>query len=252
MMESPWTLKNYHNYSPLHARSHPMANALSPDFATLTALLASPFYLSSTTHTMSSGDRPSERSLSTSPSPTSSSRPRSRKPFPSLALAGAMSTALKSSLSPPSTTFTGISPSSSATSSALSPSLSTTSSELSLSSLSTSSSLSSPSFASCAYPDWPKRDILSPISSTSGNQASSYISDEDLLDLAQLDLCNNRRVPAGREEISWELTKQPPLVLHSLPVSQGASASPKRRRRSSPLKRRKMVRGMSPIAEAPE
>lgn len=63
------------------------------------------------------------------------------------------------------------------------------------------------------------------------------------------------RIPTGMRTgfISWEQTRQPPLVLQSLPlVASKAQPAPKRRRRSSPLKKKKIVMGMSPIAEAPE
>jgi len=94
---------------------------------------------------------------------------------------------------------------------------------------------------------------LTPLSSFCGSQASSHISDEDLLDLEQVYLCDDVRIPAEKTAgISWEATKQPPLISHSIPVQQKERPIPKRRRRSSPLNRRKMVAGMSPIAEGPE
>ena len=235
-MKSSWAPPNHHcrNLLPAPATAKTHQAMLSPDLATLSTLLVSSPFAALQRETMSSSygsNTSSERSLSASPSPTS------RRPFPSLAL-GAMGLALKSGLSPPSTT----------------------SSDYSLSLATSASSLTSTSFASCAYPDWPKSNDLSPASSsTCGNQASSYISDDELLDLAQLDLYNNFRIPEGalpyqrqEEEISWESTKQPPLVLQSMPSPQKTLPVSKRRRRSSPFKRRKMVQGMSPIAEAPE
>lgn len=186
---------------------------------------------------MCSDDSSSERSLFASPS---------RSIFPSLAFAGAMSIPFKSPISPPSTASSdfNLSPVSAA---------STTSSDFSLFSTTPPSSAYSPSFASTAYPDWPKRDILSPLSSFCGSQASSHISDEDLLDLAQLDLCEDVAMPGEKTAgISWEATKQPPLVLQSVPVQQQMRPISKRRRRSSPLNKRKMVAGMSPIAEGAE
>ena len=171
-------------------------------------------------------------------SPTPSPSPNSRYRFPSLAFVGAIDIPFKSPVSKPSTT-------------------STTSpySNLSLSPITPPSSLSGPAFASCAYPSWPQRDNLSLNSpSYCGAQANSHISDDDLLDLAELELIDGMRIAPGmRTEISWEQTRQPPLVLHSLPsVAKKAQPIPKKRRRSTPLKRKKMVLGMSPIAEAPE
>ncbi|CAF9933191.1 MAG: hypothetical protein ALECFALPRED_005499 [Alectoria fallacina] len=182
---------------------------------------------------MASDDSSSERSLSASPSPNS------RRRLPSLAFADAISIPFKSQLSQPSTT-------------SFSP-------DFSLSPITPPSSISSPAFASCAYPDWPQRDILSPNASPyRGSTANSYISDDDLLDLAELELVGGMRIPSDlrTQFISWEQTRQPPLVLQSLPslpvVTRKARPTPRRRRRSSPLKRRKVVVGMSPIAEAPE
>ncbi|CAD6569704.1 MAG: hypothetical protein ASARMPRED_003112 [Alectoria sarmentosa] len=118
---------------------------------------------------MASDDSSSERSLSASPSPNS------RRRFPSLAFADAISIPFKSPLSQPSTT--SISP------------------DFSLSPITPPSSFSSPAFASCAYPDWPQRDILSPNASPyCGSTANSYISDDDLLDLAELELAAATRV----------------------------------------------------------
>ncbi|KAF6236220.1 hypothetical protein HO173_005850 [Letharia columbiana] len=179
---------------------------------------------------MGSDDSSSERSLSASPSPNSRHR------FPSLAFADAINIPFKSPISQPSTT--------------------SSSPEFSPSPITPPSSFSSPAFASCAYPDWPQRDILSPkTTSNCGSQANSYISDDDLLDLAELELIGGMRIPSDMrtEFIPWEQTRQPPLVLQSLPmVKRKAQPAPKRRRRSSPLKRKKVVLGMSPIAEAPE
>ena len=85
------------------------------------------------------------------------------------------------------------------------------------------------------------------------SQANSYISDDDLLDLADLELIGDMRIPPNMrtEFISWEQTRQPPVVLQSLPsvpevAARKAQPTPKGRRR------RKVVMGMSPIAEAPE
>ena len=172
----------------------------------------------------------------------------SQKIYPSRALSGAINVPFKSSVSPPSTTSTPLE---------MSPVSSTsTSSSSSSTSYSTPPSPSSgKSFASTAYPDWPKRNILTPLASFCGSQASSYISDEDLLDMERLELCGDIRVPAEKVAgISWEATKQAPVVLQSIPTYQPKGRPiPKRRRRSSPLNRKKMTTvGMSPIAEAPE
>ena len=220
-----------YNMCPYHAMQ---TSSLSPDSATLIPCSASPLPLRrprSLTHhadDMGSDDSSSDGSRSASPSPS----PTSRRRFPSLAFADAIDIPFKSPISQPSTTLS--------------------SPNLSLSPLTPPSSFGSPGFASCAYPDWPQRDILFPNdSSYCGSQGNSYISDDDLLDLAELELVGGMRVP--RTEISWEQTRQPPLVLHALPaVARKAQPTPKKRRRSSPLKRKKMVLGMSPIAEAPE
>lgn len=189
---------------------------------------------------MSSSDHRGTHSPFDSPSP---------RTFPSLAFADAMSIPSKSPLSPPSTTSCDFSLSSLSSASTTS----TSSSDSCSSPATPPPSLSSSSFASCAYPDWPKRDILIPLSSFCGRQASSHISDEDLLDLEQLSLAQDTRMLAENTScIPWEATKQPPVVLQSSPVTEKARPIPKRRRRSSPLNRKKMVTGMSPIPEAPE
>ncbi|CAF9926045.1 hypothetical protein IMSHALPRED_006854 [Imshaugia aleurites] len=178
---------------------------------------------------MGSDDSSSDRSLSVSPSPIS------RRCLPSLAFADAINIPFKSLISPPSTTLCSC--------------------DFSLSPITPPSSFGSPAFASCAYPDWPQRDILAPnVPSYGGSKANSYISDDDLLDLAELELVGGMRIPTDMraEFISWEQTRQPPLVLQSLPVVTRRVQPTPKRRRSSPLKRKKIVLGMSPIAEAPE
>ena len=115
--------------------------------------------------------------------------------------------------------------------------------------------------SSFGYPSWPTGPTLSGASPTcmSANpqQKSSYISDEDLLDLEDLELRDNVRIPAvgvnrlGEGQISWSATRQPPVVLSSFPVAPPTGAG-KKRRKSSPLKRKRLVRGMSPIAEGQE
>lgn len=107
--------------------------------------------------------------------------------------------------------------------------------------------------ATCAYPSWPNRDFLSPTSSPKSSytnphcMGSSYVSDEDLLDLAQLDLYGDSRIPTV--EIPWEATRQPPVVIPSPPMQARPA---KKRRRSSPLKRSRPVKGLSPITEGTE
>ncbi|MCJ1231301.1 hypothetical protein MMC12_007978 [Toensbergia leucococca] len=113
---------------------------------------------------------------------------------------------------------------------------------------------------SCAYPCWPNRNKLGPLSPTSAknnNTVSSYISDEDLYSLAD--------VHAARQDISmfsildeespstipWEETKQPPTKAPTPPHRQ--KLTPKRKRSTSASKTRKsMGKGMAPIAEAQE
>lgn len=183
-------------------------------------------------------DSSSEISLSPSSCSTSS------VPSPHPAFVNPISIPSKSLLSPPSTNSSNYSPS---PSTLISP-------------------VCCPS-AICAFPSWPNRDYLSPPlsslapsysgSKTSG-AASSFISDEDLLDLAELELYNGSRVPVGmlpdgwnalNNEISWEATRQPPVVVASPP--QKASCA-KGRRRSSPLKQKRPAKKLSTIKEGRE
>lgn len=178
----------------------------------------------------SGSDTSSERSLS--PSPPSLSYP-SR-------LANPISIPLKSCLSPPSTS----------------------SSNFSLSPVTPPSSPSvSPQTVICAYPSWPAGDFLSAHPSTfshitdgRGTSPSLRISDEDLLDLGELDLCGDMRVPKGMSmetrAISWEATKQPPVVVR--PTPKAPSMNGKKTKRTSAGFRRRSVKAMSPILEAPE
>ena len=207
----------------------------------------------------------SSSSTASDPSPPPS--PRARMAFPSLAFAGAMTIPLKSPPSPPSTT---VSPS-----------------DFSIKSPSRSMSpVSTAAYASCAFPSWPKSDILSPTASLTcspassspylggaytGCQASSYITDEDLLDLATLPLYNNIRIPpelliaaTPAHEVVFSEKRRPrsrrvilpeavQLQSSLLEVSaEPSTTSLKRRRRSSPLKRRKLVLGLSPVVEDAE
>ncbi|KAL8758059.1 MAG: hypothetical protein Q9184_004039 [Pyrenodesmia sp. 2 TL-2023] len=177
----------------------------------------------------SGSDTSSERSLSPSPPSFSSSS----------SFANPIRIPLKSCLSPPSTS----------------------SSDLSLSPITPPSSSVSPQTVICAYPSWPAGDFLSSQPSTfshmtdgRGNAPSLRISDEDLLDLEELDLCGDMRVPKGTLQpapaISWEATKQPPLVVHSIP-KRPSMGGKKRSKTSAPFRRRSM-KAMSPIPEAPE
>lgn len=83
---------------------------------------------------------------------------------------------------------------------------------------------------------------------------NAYISDDDLLNLASLELYENFRIPAlAKVEISWEATKQPPVVVvlqqqQPAPLSQRGT----KKRKSSLLKRRRLVREMSVISEGSE
>ena len=188
---------------------------------------------------------------------------RPAQAIPSLAFSRSRNNnTFKASISPPttySTDFYTSSPKSQTSTpserslSPISP-VSSSSSTYSLSPITPPSSLSTSSFANCATPDWPNRDILSPLGSYCGSHASLYIADEDFLDLDLQSLRMDTSVEAYVEpEISWEETKQPPLVLQPMPSIVKKSAPPqKRRRRSSPLKKRKMTLAMSPIAESPE
>ena len=183
---------------------------------------------------------------------------RARTSFPSQAFSSDTRNSFKSGVSPPSMS----SSSSSASDYDLSPtsSRSSTSSDLSVSSCdlsprSTPSLLSSQSFVSCSHPDWPKRTILSPLLSFCGRQASSYIADEDLLALDERDDHDRVQIAAQEEpEISWEDTKQPPLVVNTRPsfTRRAPLRATSRRRRSDPTKRQKLQLSVSPIVEGPE
>ncbi|KAL8772503.1 MAG: hypothetical protein Q9203_004679 [Teloschistes exilis] len=175
-----------------------------------------------------SSDTSSERSLSPSP-PSLSSSPRFANPI---------RIPPKSCLSPPSTT----------------------SSDFSLSPQTPPPSSISPHTVICAYPSWPAGNFLSAQPTTfshvydsRGSHPSSRISEEDLLDLEELDLCGERRVlkEAATSEISWEATRQPPVIVYSTPKRPAVSAK-KRRRKSSAPNRRRSLKAMSPILEMPE
>ncbi|KAL9580445.1 MAG: hypothetical protein Q9212_004492 [Teloschistes hypoglaucus] len=171
-------------------------------------------------------DTSSERSLSPSPPSLSSS-----------SFANPIRIPLKSCLSPPSTT----------------------SSDFPLSPRTPPPSSISPHTVICAYPSWPAGNFLSAQPSTfshlydsRGSHPSSRISEEDLLDLEELDLCGERRVlkEAATSEISWEATRQPPVVVYSTPKRPAVSA--KRRRKTSAANRKRSLKAMSPILEMPE
>ena len=187
----------------------------------------------------SSSDTSSERSLSLSP--------------PGLTFANPIAVPLKSLLSPPTTTdYFSLSPATPPSCPFNSPNTNTI----------------------CAFPSWPVGDCLSsttsPTTSTSSyncanKPASSHISDEDLLDLEELELQGGMRIATGfpvmqmRDGyIPWEATRQPPVVirLEEGRREKGRSNNhikPKnKRRKSSPLKERRMVTKMSPIAEGRE
>ncbi|KAL8998484.1 MAG: hypothetical protein Q9188_006092 [Gyalolechia gomerana] len=176
----------------------------------------------------SNSDSSSERSFSPSP------------PSPSYTggFANPIKIPLKSCLSPPSTT----------------------SSEFPFSPLTPPSSSVSPQTVICAYPSWPAGDFLSAQPSTfshvtdsRGSQPSSRISDDDLLGLEELELFEGVRVPKAMSltssTISWEATKQPPVVVRSTPKRQSAGG---KKRRTSALYRKRSMKAMSPILEAPE
>ena len=93
--------------------------------------------------------------------------------------------------------------------------------------------------------------------------ASSHSSDEDLLDLEELELQNGMRVatgfplmqPRGDGCIPWEATRQPPVVIKLDDVRKDKARQPKskgRRRKNSPLKDRRIIIKMSPILEGQE
>ncbi|KAL8939736.1 MAG: hypothetical protein Q9211_002606 [Gyalolechia sp. 1 TL-2023] len=176
----------------------------------------------------SSSDTSSERSLSPSP------------PSPSYhgCFANPIKIPLKSCLSPPSTA----------------------SADFPFSPLTPPSSSVSPHTVICAYPSWPAGDFLSAQPSTfghvtesRGSQPSSHVSDDDLLGLEELELFEGVRVPKAMtltsSSISWEATKQPPVVVRS--TSKRPSAGGKKRRILAPYRNRSM-KAMSPILEAPE
>ena len=179
----------------------------------------------------------SDSLLSMSPASTTSSSSSSSPP--ELTYANPIGIPLKSLLSPPSTTTT------SADYFSLSPATPP------------SAPFNSPNANSaCAFPSWPSGPLLSssattPSYATRGCAKSSYISDEDLLDLEELELCGDVRIATGAAEISWSATRQPPMVVKSQEVHVG-SRPKRKRRRSSPLKKQKFVGKMSPIVEGEE
>ena len=202
--------------------------------------MASPFSKLQMSLTADHSDSDSNSDLSISPSSCSTSSAFS----PRHVFANPVHISSKSTLSPPSTT----------------------SSVFSISPATPIFPICSPS-AICAYPSWPARDRLSltstPANSCGGNKnycGSSYVSDEDLLGLEELDLYEGSRVPVGMfpggldgalaNEISWEATRQPPVVLTS-PIVQQAQGT-KRRRRNSPLKQKRPSKKLSPIKEGQE
>ncbi|KAI4247909.1 MAG: hypothetical protein LQ352_006062 [Teloschistes flavicans] len=173
-------------------------------------------------------DTSSERSLSPSPPSLSSSS----------SFANPITIPPKSRLSPPSTT----------------------SSDFPLSPRTPPPSSISPHTVICAYPSWPAGNFLSAqpsafshVYDSRGSHPSSRISEEDLLDLEELDLCGERRVlkEVATPTISWEATRQPPIVVFSAP--KRSAVNPKRRRRkSSAPNRKRSLKAMSPILEMPE
>ena len=188
----------------------------------------------------------------------------SRRDLPSLAFSRSRNNPFKTSISPPTTSCGELATSpTSQTSASTTPSdrslspvstVSSSSSQYSFSPITPPTSLSTSSFANCATPDWPNRNILAPLGSYCGSQASLYISDEDFLDLDLQHLRTDSSVSTYMEpEISWEQTKQPPVVMQALPqVAKKAAPVGQRRRRSSPLKKKKVALAMSPITEAQE
>ena len=187
-------------------------------------------------HTIHKNDE-SDTLYSTSPSSTTSSTSSSLSP-PGLTYANPICIPLKSLISPPSTTTT-------------------TADYFSLSPATPSSvPFNSPNTnAMCAYPSWPSGPTLSSTTTSStcssgGCAKSSYISDDDLLDLEKLELCGDVRIVHDYPEISWSQTRQPPVVVKARDAHTGSKS--KRKRRNSPLKKGKFTSGMSPIVEAEE
>lgn len=72
-----------------------------------------------------------------------------------------------------------------------------------------------------------------------------------MLALSEFDL-HEEIIAEEESEISWEETKQAPLVLDTLPaVAKRVPPKAPKRRRSDPMKRRKLQLGISPIPESP-
>ncbi|MCJ1400738.1 hypothetical protein MMC11_003946 [Xylographa trunciseda] len=196
------------------------------------------------------------RSRASTSSSTSSNSP------PPTTISPFFATSLKSSLSPPTTT--------------------TTTSPTDYFSFSPSSgffSPSSPGNLTTAYPSWPQRASLSLVLSPRSNPnvsihsptraaspgfhyndaytcPTSYISDEDLLDLAGWGLsCADENAPDADAEglgISWSATRQPEVVVGEERRRRNARVGPAarlggRRERSRSVKKAKG--GLGPIAE---
>ncbi|MCJ1484361.1 hypothetical protein MMC06_004530 [Schaereria dolodes] len=185
---------------------------------------------------------PSEMFLSRDDDSLSRSSSTSSLSPPPVVFSNGISIPAKSSLSPPSTTSSFFS---------LSPSI-------------TPCTPSSPNL-SCAYPSWPNQRSLSRCGGSNWREGSSYISDEDLADFACLDISSDEDmvVPSfayDQQCISWSETRQPPVVAVARPsVMDSIRRDPRRvapterkKRRSSPLKRKAPPRLMSTITEGPE
>ena len=125
--------------------------------------------------------------------------------------------------------------------------------DLSLSSLLDMDESSPPSYF--AYPSWPTGSHLSPSASGGGggDRSNSYVSDQDLQDLEELELWGDIRIPVGmrrdeppRFDMAWEPTTRPSLTTPSRP---NIRPSRSRRRRKSSLKGPKVLSQMTPIQE---
>lgn len=125
--------------------------------------------------------------------------------------------------------------------------------ELPLSSLLNIEESSPPSYY--AYPSWPTGSHLSPSASCGGggDRSNSYVSDQDLQDLEELELWGDIRIPVGmrrdeppRFDMAWEPTGRLSLAIPSRSTTRPSKS---KRRRKSSLKGPKVLSQMTPIQE---
>lgn len=122
-----------------------------------------------------------------------------------------------------------------------------------------SASSSRQSTPSCAYPSWPRRSSLDSNEDREAGHATSYISDDDLVDLYpsvfEEQDCTPIATPSRTPEFQEQVIVDTGAIMREL-IAQEKAKKEKRRRRSSSKKSRSgsgtSSKHMSPIAEAGE